>query len=241
METIELKLKTIADVVKENIKTAHVFKKFGIDFCCGGGKSIEDACKKNNIDIGTLEAELNYAMSTISPSVNYNTWSLDFFCDYIEQTHHNYVRDSIPTIQAYVTKVSKVHGDASPELIEIKILFDKVVAELIPHMQKEELILFPYIRKMLRAQKENLANVNASFGTVQNPIHMMMHEHDIAGSLLKSINNLSNQYQAPSWACTTYKALYAKLEEFENDLHIHIHLENNILFPKAIEFEYSIN
>ena len=237
METLELKNKTVADVVKENIKTAHVFKKFGIDFCCGGGKKIEDVCKKNNIDIVALEDEIHYALSTNAPSVNYNNWSLDFLCDYIEQTHHNYVKEAIPIIKSYAERVAKVHGDASPETIEIKNLFDKVVAELIPHMQKEELILFPYIKKMVKVKKEGLDTVHASFGNVNNPIQMMMHEHDAVGDLFKLISKLSNQYTAPDWACNTYKALYAKLEEFENDLHLHIHLENNILFVKTLAFE----
>ncbi len=237
MNTPEFKEKTVAELVSENIKTAHVFKKYGIDFCCGGGKTIEEACKKNKVEITKLQHELIQTMNSTTPSVNYNLWSLDFLCEYIEQTHHKYIHESIPIIEAYVTKVAKVHGDAAPETIEIKRLFGEVVAELIPHMQKEELVLFPYIRKIVRSKKEGFAAPNPSFGTIKNPINMMTNEHDIAGRLLKEINILSSHYHAPEWACNTFKALYAKLEEFENDLHIHIHLENNILFPKAIEFE----
>ncbi len=234
---MELKNRTVADIVSENIKTAHVFKKYNIDFCCGGGKSVEEACNKWGIDINMLENELNNAFHTSTPSVNYSSWSLDFLCDYIEQTHHKYVLESIPIIQSYLDKVAKVHGLESPETIEIKNLFNQLVAELVPHMRKEELMLFPYIRKMISKKGESNETSKIIFETIQNPISMMMHEHDHAGDLIKSINKLSHSYTTPNWACNTYKALYAKLEEFENDLHLHIHLENNILFPKAIKFD----
>ncbi len=237
MELLDFKNKTVADVVRENIATAHVFKKYGIDFCCGGGTSIDAACSKHHVDKQELMEEINHALHSRTPSVNYNQWPLDFLCDYIEQTHHRYVLEAIPIIKSYVAKVAKVHGHASPEVIEIESLFTNVESELIPHLQKEELILFPYIRTLVKSINLGQELSNPQFESVANPIRIMIHEHDVAGDLLKSIRNLSNNFQTPDWACNTYRALYAKLEEFENDLHLHIHLENNILFPKALKIE----
>jgi regulator of cell morphogenesis and NO signaling len=237
METIELKDKKVGDLVKENIKTAHIFKKYGIDFCCGGGITIERACRKENVVFEELAADLIKLNEATATDQRYDRWELDFLSDYIVQTHHTYVEESMPMILSYAQKVASVHGHAHAPVIEIYKLFTDVVHELTPHMKKEELILFPFIKKMVKAEKENLAFEGGRFGTVQNPIDMMESEHEAAGTILKQIAKLSNNYTPPEWACNTFKALYAKLDEFEQDLHLHIHLENNILFPKALALE----
>jgi len=235
-----IKNKTVADLVTENIKTADVFKKHGIDFCCGGGISIEKACEKYNVSYDKIIDELNNLKNETTLTNNYNNWKLDFLIDYIVNTHHRYVEDAIPLLKQYGDKVAKVHGHHYTELLEIKDLIYQVSNELTTHMKKEEIILFPFIKKLFNAKNENKTVNFPSFGTVNNPIEMMEKEHDEAGSILKRINELTNGYKTPEGACNTFKALYSKLEEFEDDLHQHVHLENNILFPKAIVLEIEV-
>ena len=227
----------VSEVVASNIKTAHVFKKYGIDFCCGGGISIERACNKHAIQMDQLIADLMRVDQAVLPAQNYNNWPLDFLMDYIIQTHHSYVLEAVDMIKSYAAKVVKVHGEGHPPVIEINELFLRVASELQFHMQKEEQILFPFIRKLVQEQKDKTSSLAPHFGSVANPIATMEQEHEMVGDLLKKIAVLSNNYTPPEWACNTFKALYAKLDEFEQDLHIHVHLENNILFPKAIALE----
>ena len=229
----------IADVVSENIKTADIFKKYGIDFCCGGGISIAKACEKKNINISELLNELQSIDEKLTPLQNYKKWSLDFLADYIVNTHHAYVLESFDLLDDYVSKVSKVHGQNHPSLLEIERLYNLIKEELLQHMEKEELILFPFIKQLVKLKLGDSPLVKSHFGSVENPIKMMQFEHENAGGLLKEISSLSMNYTPPHWACNTFKALYTRLEEFEKDLHHHIHLENNILFPKAIELEKS--
>lgn len=232
---------TVAEVVTHNIKTADVFKKHGIDFCCGGGITIKKACDKNNVSFSELERELSNINNHITKGYNYDSWKLDFLVDHIENIHHTYVAENTPLVLQYAAKVAKVHGHHYTEVVEINRLFIEVAKELAAHMKKEELILFPFIKQLVKADNEGLKVNTPHFGTVNNPITMMEEEHENAGDILKEISKLSNNYTPPEGACNTFKALYAKLEEFEQDLHQHIHLENNILFPKAILLEKKNN
>ncbi len=232
--------KTVADYVTENIKNAHLFKKHGIDFCCGGGVSLAQAAAKANVSLDILEKELQETGS-VSREYDYKNWKLDFLTDHIINVHHHYVEENIPLLIQYSARVAKVHGNQRPELLKIQQLFTKVAQELGAHLKKEELILFPFIKKMVRAQEEGAPVPQPHFGKIDDPIKMMETEHDEAGAIFKEISDLSDNYTCPDWACNTYKAFYAKLEEFENDLHHHVHLENNILFPRAIELERSLN
>lgn len=241
MDLQELKEKKVGELVKEDIKTAHIFKKYGIDFCCGGGISIEHACKKQNVPIEALVNDLLNIDNTLPQSQDYDHWPLDVLSDYIIQKHHSYVEESIPLVLAYAHKVAQVHGEHHPPVIEILHLFTEVAAELSSHMPKEEGVLFPYIKHLVAAKRLGEFLKPPHFGTVENPIHMMEMEHESAGTLLKEIAVHSNNYTPPDWACNTFKALYAKLDEFEQDLHLHIHLENNILFPKAIQLEKELH
>lgn len=231
-----IKNKTVADIVTENINTAHIFKKYGIDFCCGGGVSIEKACEKKNVDYGTLFSELQ-SVDAPKESYNYDKWALDFLVDHIINIHHAYVKEAIPLIYQYVDRVAKVHGHHYKQVVEIQKLFYQVADELELHMRKEEQVLFPYIKQLVEAIKKGEKVAPSPFGTIDNPIRMMMMEHDVAGDIMKKINELAENYNPPAEACNTFRALYAKLDEFEQDLHHHIHLENNILFPKAAELE----
>ncbi len=235
-----VKEKTVAEVVAENIKAAHVFKKYGIDFCCGGNISIEDACVKKGVDFSVLMDELEN-IDQVSKSYDYNKWELDFLIDHIINIHHNYVLENIPLLSQYAIKVARVHGEEHPEVVKVKDLYLEVADELMSHMQKEEVILFPYIKELVNAKREGGISEVPHFGTVQNPVKMMEHEHETAGNIFKEIAMLTSNYTPPEGACNTFKALYSKLEEFEQDLHQHIHLENNILFPKAIILEGNFN
>mgnify|MGYP001419951713 CR=1 FL=1 len=235
MNTLETK--KVAELVAENIKTAHIFKKYGIDFCCGGGISIQKACEKANINFEELERDLLNVDQNRDRATNYNSWKLDFLTDHIINVHHSYVEENIPLLIQYAAKVAKVHGERHPELLEIQNLFTLVATELSGHLRKEELILFPFIKKLVQAKIEGAGLPKAQFGTVDNPIKMMEAEHEEAGEILRKIAKLSNNYTPPEGACNTYRAFFAKLDEFEQDLHQHVHLENNILFPKALQLE----
>ena len=234
---IILESKTVAETVTENIKTADVFKKYGIDFCCGGGISIEKVCANKKIDVSFLLKDLEAVDSTVSRAYNYDAWELDFLIDHIINVHHSYVLESMPILLEYVAKVAKVHGHHYTEVIKINELVLEVAKELIVHLEKEEVILFPFVKQLTQAKKEGNQAPKPHFGTVGNPIQMMEQEHENAGDIFKEIATLSNNYTPPKEACNTFRALYAKLDEFEQDLHQHIHLENNILFPKAIKLE----
>jgi len=233
----ELESKTVAELVTENIKTAHIFKKYGIDFCCGGGVSIQKACEKADVDYDQLASELLNVDQEVSRATNYNNWKLDFLTDHIINVHHSYVEENIPLLLQYSKRVAEVHGHHYSELLEIRDLVQLVAGELSAHMKKEELILFPFIKKMVAAEKDGSELPEAHFGTVDNPIKMMEAEHEDAGEILRKIAQLSNNYTPPESACNTYRAFYAKLDEFEQDLHQHVHLENNILFPKSLQLE----
>ena len=227
---------SIGELVAKDLRKAEVFKKFNIDFCCGGKKTLSQVCNDKQINIKDVESELEKLDSTSeSVSQNYNEWSLDFLVDFIINTHHKYVKNSLPILLEYTAKVAKVHGKEHLEVVAIYDLFKEASDELNLHIMKEETILFPYIKHLVN--EKNSVNEGCSFGTVKNPIRMMEHEHDVVGNIFKTIRELSNDYTPPEDACTTYKLSYKKLEEFENDLHQHIHLENNILFPKSIKLE----
>ncbi|MCG2431517.1 iron-sulfur cluster repair di-iron protein [Aequorivita xiaoshiensis] len=232
--------KTVADVVTENIKAAHVFKKYGIDFCCGGGVSIKKACEKAEIDPVLVETEILNLENIKDRALDFNSWKLDFLTDHIINVHHGYVEENSPLLLQYSQRVNHVHGHHYTELAEIESLVKQVVQELAAHMKKEELILFPFIKKLVKAEREGTVVPPIHFGTVENPIKMMEAEHEEAGEILRKIAKLSNNFTPPQGACNTYKAFYSKLEEFEQDLHQHVHLENNILFPKALKLEKTL-
>ena len=228
----------IGELVARDYRTASVFKKYSIDFCCQGNRTIEEACEKKNIDTKKVLEDLVAMMEAKSESTtDYQSWPLDLLADYIEKKHHRYVQEKTLEIQPYLDKICKVHGERHPELLEIKEVFNASAGELAAHMKKEEMILFPFIRKMTKAKLENTKVDAAHFGTVKNPIQMMMNEHTVEGNRFRKIEELSNNYTPPLDACNTYRVSFALLKEFEQDLHLHIHLENNILFPRAIEIE----
>lgn len=228
--------KVIGELVAEDYRAAEVFAKYGIDFCCKGNQSIADVCEKKKIDVSAILHDLTEIVKPADKSnTDFQSWPLDLLADYIEKKHHRYVQDKTPAIQQYLTKVCQVHGKMHPELKEILDNFNESAQMLAAHMKKEELILFPYIRKMVAARENEV--LVPHFGTVQNPIDMMKNEHTVEGDRFRRISELSNNYTPPEDACNTFRVTYSLLKEFESDLHLHIHLENNILFPKAIAME----
>lgn len=234
--------RTIGEIVAADYRTAQVFKDHKIDFCCKGNRSIEEATREKKIDINQLIEELEAAqqVTTIDRS-DFKTWPLDLLVDYIEKKHHRYVEEKLPILKQYLHKLCQVHGDRHPELFEIYEEFSQSAGELAAHMKKEEFILFPHVRKMVVTRKNKTQLEVPHFGTVQNPVQMMMNEHAVEGDRFAKISELTNGYIPPADGCTTYRVTYALLNEFEEDLHLHIHLENNILFPKAIEMEKQLS
>ena len=236
MET--LKQTTIGQYVAQDFRTAALFSKYGIDFCCNGNRSIEEACKKKAVNPTDLLQEIESVLSSKNDAgIDFNSWPIDLLADYIEKTHHRYVAEKTPVLLQFLDKLSRVHGANHPELLEINELFKGCAGELAQHMKKEELILFPFIKKMVDATITDKLIEQPHFGTVENPIAMMMHEHDAEGERFRKIAELTANYTPPADACNTYKVAFAMLQEFEQDLHKHIHLENNILFPKAAKLE----
>jgi len=239
--TKEEKVATMGEMVAEDFRKAEVFRKYGLDFCCGGKITVQKACEKKGIDYKAVERDLEMLnKNTGSRNENFNEWELDFLCDFIVNNHHKYVNDSLPMLLEYSAKVARVHGEAHPETIDIAHFFKNVAEELMSHMPKEENVLFPYIKQLVTAKKSGTKVQRPAFGSIVNPINTMEAEHLAAGDDLEKVHELSDNYQPPASACNTYRVLYAKLAEFEKDLHQHIHLENNILFKKAIELEKEV-
>lgn len=227
----------IGNMVAEDFRSAAIFKKHGIDFCCKGGRTIEEACHNKKTDPEKIYEELEALPKNEGSFIDFNSWPLDLLTDYIEKTHHRYVEEKTSVLHAFLDKLCKVHGGRHPELFEVKNLFDESARDLAAHMKKEELILFPFIKNMVTAKISGQPLPHPVFGTVENPVHMMEHDHTVEGDRFRKIAEITNEYLPPADACNTYKVAFAMLQDFENDLHKHIHLENNILFPKAIRLE----
>ncbi|PRY87622.1 iron-sulfur cluster repair di-iron protein [Mongoliibacter ruber] len=238
METIAKR--KVGGIVAENFRTAKVFTEYGIDFCCKGGISLEAACEKHGVSIDKLIKDLN-EVAVLAESVKYTDMGMSELIDHIVNTHHAFVEKSIPTLKSYLLKLAEVHGDRHPELLKIRDLFLEASDGLTAHMKKEELILFPFIKAMQAADDNGFPLSQPHFGHIDNPISMMEHEHDTEGERFRQMSELSNAYTTPTDGCQTYRVAFAMLSEFEEDLHTHIHLENNILFPKAKELYNSMN
>ena len=220
----------IGEIVTRDFRAAEIFKNAGIDFCCGGSQSLEQACREKNLDSALLETALaKLENTTVDALHNFNEWNLDFLCDYIVNTHHKTVLKLLPQLTVYTQKIAQVHGAHHPELIAIANLFAKRNEELLQHLRNEEEVLFPAIKELL---KNNSLNAKA---TIISEITRMKGEHEFAGGAMDKINVLSDNYSVPTDGCSTYQVAYKLLEQFEDDLHIHVHLENNILYPKALK------
>jgi regulator of cell morphogenesis and NO signaling len=222
---------TVREIALENPASIRVFEAFGIDYCCGGRKPLAEACAAKNIALDAVITALENGTASSAPVSD--AQSLSALVSHIVNAHHAYVRRELPRLAELASKVVSRHGDTKPELPQIQVKVGQISEELIEHLAKEEVVLFPYITKLERAKNEGTAKPHGCFGTVASPIAMMTQEHEAAGALLAEIRQLSGDYGA----CPTFHAFYNGLREFEQDLHQHIHLENNILFPRAMAME----
>ncbi|HVO59590.1 MAG TPA: iron-sulfur cluster repair di-iron protein [Terriglobales bacterium] len=232
--------KTVRELTAENPGAARIFEKLGIDYCCGGNQLLQQACERAKLPIEQVLDSLEMAEQTARPADAVRDWNaepLSELITHIKNTHHRFTREEVVRVSALLDKVCKVHGNNHPELWQIRTAFARLSQELTTHMMKEEMVLFPFITRLEEAVVENAPVLPAPFGTVQNPIAMMEHEHDSAGNALGAIRKASSDYSLPDDACFSYRSLYVALAAFESDLHQHIHLENNILFPRAIAME----
>lgn len=241
---------TLGDIVAENYKTAAVFENHQMDFCCHGGRSLAEACAEKELSVDTIIEELQTALTagdTETAETNsagmpqgIKQWPLDLMADYVEKKHHRFVSEQIPVIEGYLQKIVQVHGTQHPELEKVQNLFKETAGELAMHMKKEELMLFPYIRKMTQASVSGRKIEKPGFGSIANPINAMLADHEAEGERSAGIRNLTGNFQTPADGCNTYQLTLKLLADFEADLHQHIHIENNILFPKSIELEKTI-
>lgn len=225
---------TVRDVVTDDFRAAAVFHGYGIDFCCGGKRTIAEACGELNLCPDEVLREVSKACNDKDVAVpRYAEWETDALIRHIVDGHHAYVRRALRSIGGMLEKLVQVHGARHPELSEVAAVFDEVRAEMIAHMGKEELVLFPYIDQLASAVHEGAELPPPPFGSIENPIRVMEAEHDSAGAGMALIRKLTRAYTPPEDGCSTYRACFQELEAFERDLHEHVHLENNILFPRA--------
>lgn len=228
----------VKDIALSNPKARQILEDAGVDYCCSGSKSLHEACMHTNVPAEEILKRLRENSEQVGPGET--AWFSAPLADltrHIREKHHQYVRGAIPRVRTLLEKVKAKHVEKHPEVGDIQLLFTEVGQEMIMHMQKEEQILFPYIDAVERAVNEKKTPEPPFFGTVRNPIQAMMSEHDSAGELVKQMRKASGDYVPPADACTSYQALYEELRQFEEDLHEHVHLENNILFPRAVEME----
>lgn len=222
----------------ENYKTAAIFKRYRIDFCCNGNRTIADATKSKGIDEEKLLSELNEVMrEKVQGEIDFKAFPIDLLADYVEKTHHRYIEQRIPEITPFLSKVARVHGANHPELLEVEQLFTETAQDLAAHVKKEELMLFPYIRQMVKSNMGDKKRPKTALGSATEYIVQMEEEHDAEGERFRRISELTDNYTPPADACRTYMVTFDMLREFEEDLHRHIHIENNILFPKSMEME----
>ncbi len=229
---------TVGEIAAADIRKAEVFKKYGIDFCCGGKKSLKQACDEKGLDVAVVEAELAAPQATaVSASNNYSAWQPGFLVDYIYNQHHLYYYNERPNLQGLLAKVAGHHGSNHPELKNLYSLFGQLTQELDTHFMREEKVLFPFIKALENVKRTGDRNLLNDLPSLTEPVRMMEVDHEAAGEILVEMRKLTNDYTLPADACNSYQFLYKKLEELETDLHQHIHLENNILFPKALKLE----
>jgi regulator of cell morphogenesis and NO signaling len=232
--------KTVREFALENPTATRVFEKLGIDYCCGGNRTLQEACRTANLDINQVLDLLESAEHGVQAAQKDQNWQTEPLADliaHIKNTHHKYTREEIARLGPLFDKVCSVHGKNHQELLQIREVFQGLAQELATHLMKEEIVLFPFIVSMEEATIEHKPTVPAPFGTVQNPVSMMEHEHDSAGNALRAMRKASSGYAVPAGGCVSYQTLYKALDAFEIDLHEHIHLENDILFPRAIAME----
>ena len=229
---------TIGEIVAKNYKYASIFQKLQIDFCCNGQVTLQEACQQNDLNFEEIkEALIEVKNDYTHELADFNLWPINLLADYIQRKHHNYVEKKTNLINNLLEKLCQVHGESHPELFKIQEIFRKSGKDLAAHMKKEELMLFPLVKKMIQAKEDNITIQTPLFGNISQAIAQMHTDHQEEGKHFRQIREMSNDLTPPEDACNTYQVTFHELVEFEKDLHLHIHLENNILFPKAIALE----
>ena len=227
---MEFKNLSVGEIVANDFRTSSVFKKAGIDFCCGGKQSFSDACNEKSIDPVELENEIQkIAQEPVNEFMNFKNWDPVFLSEYIVNTHHKFVLKNLPELVFYTRKIANVHGDNHTELIEVAELFEKINTELLQHLKNEEEVLFPAIKEVIKSGSSEAKAI------ITSELKRMTWEHKFAGTVMDEINRITKGYIVPEDGCNTYRVAFKMLEQFEDDLHTHVHLENNILYPKALE------
>ncbi|HET6850774.1 MAG TPA: iron-sulfur cluster repair di-iron protein [Pyrinomonadaceae bacterium] len=235
---------TVREVANELPAATRLFESLKIDYCCGGNRPLTEACASAGVEVDDVLEMLKVSSQPAGQAngtMNFQSLPLAGLITHILDTHHVFTKQEMARLQLLVQKVISAHGEKHPELHKVASLFTQLCADLDPHMFKEERVLFPYIVALGRAGGENGPAPFAPFGTVNNPVRMMMREHDTAGEILRELRTVTSDYTTPADGCISYRTLYEALEAFEKDLHQHIHLENNILFPRAIELEAQLS
>jgi len=226
--------KTIGEIVAADFRNAKVFDNHGIDFCCGGKVALAEACREKGLDLATLTRELEAVQHEPGErNQNYSAWALPFLADYIVNTHHAYLKENDGQIAAYARKIADVHGTHHPEVIRIATIFTRIAADMTAHLQEEEVVFFPALKRANAARIAGAAADSKDRETIRLTLLKLHREHEEIGDAVHTIRDLSNGYSIPDDVCNTFMVTYQKLKEFEDDLHTHVHLENNILFPKA--------
>jgi regulator of cell morphogenesis and NO signaling len=226
--------KSVGEFVAADYRTAKVFEKYGKDFCCGGKVALSDACREKGIDLGTIQQEIEAAKGEpLERSLNYAAWELSFLSDYIVTVHHVYIKENSGQIAAYAHKVAEVHGAHHPEVKEIAVIFDKIVTDLAAHLHEEEETFFPAVKRADAARKAGNTAEQQDSDAIRVCLAKLRREHEEIGDAVHTIRDLAKGYAIPGDVCNSFVVTYQKLKEFEDDLHKHVHLENNILFPKA--------
>ena len=228
--------KTIGEIVAADFRTAKVFESHGIDFCCGGKVALAATCAEKGLDPAVIARELEAVQNEPAErSQNYSSWSLPFLSDYIVNTHHAYLKENDEQIAAYARKIATVHGEHHPEVIRIATIFDKIAADMTAHLKEEEEVFFPALKRADAARTAGATPGTTDRETIRVSLLRLHREHEEIGAAVHEIHHLSKEYAIPGDVCNTFMVTYQKLKEFEDDLHKHVHLENNILFPKAAE------
>jgi regulator of cell morphogenesis and NO signaling len=238
--TPEAERRTVRDVVLEHPATAATFERFGIDYCCGGGQSLAEACQKAGCSIEQLTSAVEQNEGAAAER-DWRDAPLGELAQHIVERHHSFTRKELPRLDSLLAKVVSAHGKDHPELWRVQRSVGELCVELLEHMQKEEALLFPYISELEQAALFSRRPPEPIFGTIQNPVAAMIMEHEASGQVLETLRDLTGNYAVPPEACASFRVLYEALPAFAADLHQHIHLENNILFPRAVELEEQLN
>lgn len=232
--------KTIKEIALENPATVRVFQEFKIDFCCGGKRLFDEACRVAGVEPEIVSEKLAKTFDTESHAEFVENLTASELIDHIVEKHHTFTRSEVHRLSVLTRKVCHRHGASHDFLFALENAFRELCEELMPHLQKEEMVLFPFIKRLEMSAVNDLATPRPPFGTINNPVKMMMFEHDAAGEILRRMREITDEYTLPEGACMSFRALFSGLEDLERDLHQHIHLENNVLFPRAIELEKEV-